>query len=174
MAPIPQVVLLKFKNVRWLAIDEFSLISAGWLHWLSRVCQTISGVDSPFGSFNIILSGEALQLPCVFGTPLYKPVEECQDAFSEEGCRLFQTQFNTCFYIYGNKRVDQDAPDATAFRQLLHNLRAKNVSETDLALLRRRLKSNLSMEELAQFQDAPCILPYRKLCRKYNFFKLTV
>lgn len=169
---VPQSVIDKFKEIEWLGIDEFSLISASWIHWLSVWLQKIGGGDEPFSKFNIVLSGEALQLPTVYGRPLFSFPHDCTDDFAKEGCRLFSECFTTCFYVQGCLRADETAANAVAFRRLQHNLRARQVTPEDIILLRTRLRSHLTREEQLIFQDAPCILPYNKLCTKFNNLKV--
>lgn len=58
--------LWRIKNVRAIFIDEISMCSAEFFDKVEQILRKVKGIDRPFGGIQIILSGDALQLPPVF------------------------------------------------------------------------------------------------------------
>jgi ATP-dependent exoDNAse (exonuclease V) alpha subunit len=58
-------------NVRYLAIDEISMLSAKFLNLLNRILKEVRGNDAPFGGVIMLFFGDFLQLP-----PVIKNYEE--------------------------------------------------------------------------------------------------
>ena len=71
-----------FFNVHTVIIDEISMVSTKYLHYIHQRLCSIANTDSPFGNYNIILFGDFYQLRHVRGRyvftdtilwPLFKP-----------------------------------------------------------------------------------------------------
>ena len=61
-----------FEGVKYLIIDEYSVVSQLELSWINRRCKQATGLsESLFGGLNIILAGDLGQLPPVSGKVLF-------------------------------------------------------------------------------------------------------
>ena len=59
-------------NIKYLLIDEFSVVGQKMLGWIDRRCRQGTGnFDEPFGGLSIILTGDIAQLSPVLDKVLY-------------------------------------------------------------------------------------------------------
>lgn len=94
------------------------------LAYFDYVLREITGeLDKCMGSMNLILFAEGAHVRYDFFKPLYSFIND--DHFSRLGCKIYQEEFLTCFYLEGNKRADKGSLE---FRKLLHDLRRKQLS----------------------------------------------
>lgn len=139
-----------FSGVKYLLIDEYSVIRQRDLSWINRRCKQATGCSEQlFGGINIILVGDLGQLPPVNGKVLYdcNPVTE----HDSEGYFLY-SQFQTVIELVGNERVSGSDSDQTKFRNLLTKVRNGAVSISDWELLLTRSPSRCN--NISQFSDA--------------------
>ena len=62
----------KLKHIRYIIIDEYSMLSQTLLGWIGKRCRQATGLtDERFGGKSIILVGDPTQLPPVADKPLY-------------------------------------------------------------------------------------------------------
>ena len=67
----------KLKNVKYVIIDEFSVIGLRMLGWIDKCLQQARGLmNTVFGGYSIIMVGDIAQLPPVLDRPLYCPPTE--------------------------------------------------------------------------------------------------
>ena len=67
-----QRLQLSLHGVKYIIIDEFSVIGQKLFGWLDRRCHQATGqIDEPFGSLSVILVGDIAQLPPVGDKVLY-------------------------------------------------------------------------------------------------------
>lgn len=159
-------VLEKFRNIEFLAIDEYSLLSGAWFHYILITLEKITALLARKRQFNIIILGELWQLPSVFGAPLYCFPENVGNHFAKKGVELYK-KFSPVFYLEGSERTKD-----LELSELLHNLRRKQVSDRNIELLQSRRKENLTREELCRFNSAVAIFSTNAEANKFNNFKL--
>ena len=63
---------LRLKQYHILLIDEVSMVDHSLFSWIDQRLQQLLHQSLPFGGMGIILMGDFLQLPPVFGSSLYK------------------------------------------------------------------------------------------------------
>ncbi len=69
-----QRLQLDLKDIRYLVIDEMSMIGHRMLAWVDkRLRQATGKLDQPMGGLSLILVGDLGQLPPVGDRPLYAP-----------------------------------------------------------------------------------------------------
>lgn len=63
---------LKFKDIRFIIIDEYSMIGLRMLHKIHlRLCEARGNNEEPFGGFFVYLFGDLRQLPPVRDIAIY-------------------------------------------------------------------------------------------------------
>ena len=130
----------RFVGVKYLIIDEYSVVSQRELSWINRRCKQATGIaESCFGGINIILVGDLGQLPPVSGKVLYdvNPINELES----EGYFLY-SQFCTVIELTRNERVKGQNFDRYQFCELLARVRDGEVSVSDWQLLLTRTATN--------------------------------
>ena len=102
----------KWKDVKIIFIDEFSIISLKHLHWIDHRLRQIKGIDTPFGGLITVLLGDTGQLPPVGGKCLWNN-KETNNEFELQGRTLYQRYFKSVVILTENKRIanDEDAKE---------------------------------------------------------------
>ncbi|CAD5224183.1 unnamed protein product [Bursaphelenchus xylophilus] len=123
-----------FNSVRYLIIDEVSLISNVLLLKIHARLVCIMNVNKPFGGLNVILSGDLCQLPPVRGAPIFADVTQHQltSIFSSAGANSLWTLFRPV-YLTDPVRFHSD----TEYSCFLHRMRVGQLSLDDFNSLQR-------------------------------------
>ena len=64
-------IRLRYKGLKFLFVDEVSMVDGCNLYRISLRCQDITGVLLPFGGLHVVLFGDFFQLPPCRGSALY-------------------------------------------------------------------------------------------------------
>lgn len=108
----------RIRNIRYLAIDEVSMISGDFFNKIDQVFKLVRKSSYPFGGVQLILFGDFLQLP---------PIKNNTFLFESEA-------FNHGYFVVENlDKIFRQKEDR--FINLLNNLRFGRLSEADLELL---------------------------------------
>jgi len=132
----------RLQNVKYIIIDEFSVIGQKMLSWIDSRCRQGKALEHlPFGGISVILVGDVAQLPPVLDKPLYhrKPGNEV-DVASLSVYYLF----TDIVILKVNQRCNSD--DQEKFRNLLLNVRNGVCTVDDWNLLMTRSSSLLTNE----------------------------
>ena len=153
----------KLLGVKYIIIDEFSVIGQKMLGWIDRRLRQASGLmDETFGGFSLILVGDIAQLPPVLDKPLYHSVPN--DTMSLMGYCAYK-KINLVVKLIDNQRVTFESQDQ--FRQLLLRLRDGESTISDWELLSTRAIHNFDREYLNKFDIR---LAYgNETVAKYNY-----
>ena len=166
-----QALQAKFEGVRYLIIDEKSMIGLQQLAWIDQRCREIfpHGHEEPFGGLTVVIGGDFFQLPPVRQKPLFYG-GELQNPMEIAGRQLYH-RFNTTIELDVIRR--QVGMDSTAqrFRDALNHLREDKVTYDDWKLLSSRV-SAVVPDEIESFKDAVRIYPKKDDVREYNRSKL--
>ena len=132
-----------WRNVRYLIIDEYSMLSKSFLKVLSRNIS-IGMEGSPvakeglsFGGLNIVLCGDLHQFPpvaCAKAEALYYPNNPAKDSLEMQIGRRIYEEFSTVVILKEQIRVS-DEP----WREFLDHLRHGRVEVRHLQMLRTLL-----------------------------------
>ena len=105
--PLQSSALSKLQNdlnsVKYLIIDEFSVIGQKMLAWINRRCKHATGLETlPFGGISVILCGDIAQLPPISDQVLHhnKPKND----LAVEGYCMYQ-KFQTVVKLQTNERT---------------------------------------------------------------------
>ena len=136
-----QQLQANLENVKYLIIDEYSLVGQGLLGWIDSRCRQGTGqTDKPFGGPSVILVGDIAQLPPVGDKPLFhsKPKTDKQI----QGLLMYK-QFKTVVTLTVNHRVNGDNCKQSNFRDLLIRARDGDSALSDWHTLLSRTPSNV-------------------------------
>lgn len=145
-----------------LIVDEASLLGGAFLQFLNLQLQKVRGNSRDFGGVSVVLVADNTQLTPVMDVSLHRCRESVKD-FAGAGIDLYRS-FKSIFILRENLRQQNDQK----LKNLLYNIRRKQVSRADLALLRSRLECNLDPEELVDFKESIRVFPRNKLVDAYN------
>ena len=156
-----------FSGVRYLVIDEKSMLGLKTLGWIDRRLREIflGRGDLFFGGLSVILIGDFFQLPPVLNKPIYAEYDTSLKDIELVGYNAYQA-FRQSVFLETIQR--QHGEDQAAFRLALLELRQARVSVESWELLSLRCASNLTAEERKAFADAVRIYPTREKVNTYN------
>jgi ATP-dependent DNA helicase PIF1 len=158
--PSPKVVKelqQRFKDLKLLIIDEFSMIGKNLLVSLDRRLRQATGKEEVMGGVNVVFSGDLQQLPPVCDTALYvKPsVENSNKLYADE---------NSCI-LKDVMRIEDER-----LRSLLHRCAIGELTVEDWRLLQQtRAPDKVRGEE---FDSALRLYPDRESVKNFNTEKL--
>jgi len=104
----------RFRNVRLVIIDEFTMLWQKELHYIDLCLREIMGNNLPFGGLAVVLVGDPAQLPPVGGRSLWDN-SRGQKGDDDNGYLVYTTWFNKVIKFSVIKRIDESASDATEF-----------------------------------------------------------
>lgn len=136
-------------GVRYLIIDEFSVVGQNMFAWINRRCKEATGQTTvPFGGLSVILVGDIAQLPPITDQVLYhnKPKSD----LAIEGYCMYR-KFETVVKLEKNERARGNDTDQKIFRQLQERARNGDSSLKDWNLLLSRSPSKI--QHLEHFKN---------------------
>ncbi|XP_076397900.1 uncharacterized protein LOC143266155 [Megachile rotundata] len=145
----------KWRYVRWLIIDEISMVSYENLRIIHLRLQEFKMNDKLFGGVNVLLFGDIMQLPPVKGHWCFIQPHWCSAEIN------LWHQFSFC-----ELTINMRQRDDVEFIDLLNNLRFGEVTTSQLQILCERRRVPFSGE----FEDGEAvrIFPTIKLVDEYN------
>ncbi|KAM4058363.1 PIF1-like helicase [Hirsutella rhossiliensis] len=141
----------KLKDVKYLIIDEKSMLGLRQLSWIDdRLREAFPNRNEEFfGGLNILLVGDFFQLPPVLQKPLYYDKEV--QGVEIKGRNAYRRFDKTVFL---NVVQRQRGDDQEAFRTALGELRLHQRSRESWKLLSSRVQAKLDDREVAKFDNA--------------------
>ena len=151
-----------WRNIRYLIIDEYSMLSKSFLATLSRnISIGMEGSEGfqrgvSFGGLNVILCGDLHQFPpvaCGKREPLYYPIKMDEPIMLQVGRRIYE-EFSTVVILQEQMRVTDHV-----WRDFLDHLRYGRVEPRHLKMLRtlllRRQAPNTPLEHSPNAPSLP-------------------
>ncbi|XP_070561973.1 uncharacterized protein [Ptychodera flava] len=126
-------LLNKYKHLKFVIIDEVSLVSNELFRRIDQRCRQIMRNDSPFGGLHVLLVGDLFQLEPVYYTWVYNNLVSGHRA-------LATNQWKEYFVMYELTEIMRQKGDQT-FAHLLNILREENHTQDDIKKLQRRIIS---------------------------------
>lgn len=119
-------VARRMRNSQVLIIDEISMLSAGTLNLVDRVCKKVRNNEQPFGGLQIVFVGDFFQLPPVsrFG--------EDEQQFSFQSLAWVEANPTICYLSEQHRQED------SAFLEVLSALRSDSLTEDHIKRLQTR------------------------------------
>jgi hypothetical protein len=162
-----------WREVRYLIIDEFSMLSRSFLATLSRnIAIGLEGAPHAqeghsFGGLNVILCGDLHQFPpvaCAKSEALYHPVNLAKDSDDAKIGRRIYEEFSTVVTLREQMRVTDPG-----WRDFLVRLRYGQVQRSDLTMLRTLLLQHSSIDfSSPPWVDASLITPRHAVRTHWN------
>ncbi|CAF1289252.1 unnamed protein product [Adineta steineri] len=158
----------EWRHVKYLIIDEMSMVGLSLLARLNRVVKTAKHVNSeePFGGINVIFFGDYLQYSPVLDKPLYQsylPVNQYTERQIDIQCaQKVMSQINCVVKLEKQMRTED-----TRYLELLNRLRNGCFKMEDYQLLCSRVigSPNLKISlQQSPWNEAP-ILVFRNAVR---------
>ncbi|KAK3925970.1 LOW QUALITY PROTEIN: ATP-dependent DNA helicase pfh1 [Frankliniella fusca] len=153
-----------FESVRFIIIDEYSMVGCKFLHYIDQRLKKIKQSEEDFGNVFLWMFGDVQQLPPVFDSACYSLSSTCKE--SDSG-KLLYRNFDFATILTQVKRQN-----CVSFQETLNNISTGNVQKADFDLLETRFKTSVSAEEKKRFEDAVHIFPTRKQVSQFNEDKL--
>ena len=151
--------------LKYLVIDEKSMISLKTMGFIdSRLRQIFPSSNEPFGGVSLILMGDFYQLPPVGGKPLYSP-QQLTDPMELAGRNAYESLNQTIELTVAQR---QRGVGQEPFRKALEGLRYNQPTLRQWELLCTRVRSNLTADEVALFDEAIRIFPTNRQVTNYN------
>ena len=169
----------RLRHVRFIIIDEISMVSPELLVELhTRLCD-LHASDLPFGGVNVIVFGDFMQLRPVGANSLY----DCTDiqANGTNSCpkahEINRTNVWSLFQLVVRLLHQVRAADDSNLRQICKEARNHHVSNSTAALLKSRLISNIPNAQSLLANDpkwinAPILTTRTAICATLNALKL--
>lgn len=154
----------KFRECRFLIVDEMSLVGRTILKKLDSRCRQIKSSNHlPFGGMFFILLGDMKQLPPVNDRPLYG--NGYNNQYSDEGQNLFKNIESSIILTTSHRQNENQV----AFRQLLDRLSDGEFTLEDFRLLNTR---NIDLLNERDFDDSIHLFDTNFKANEYNETKL--
>ena len=126
----------KWKEIKWIIIDEISMISYEVLRQINIRTQQIKECEENFGGLNVILMGDLLQLKPVFGHWIYDQPE----------ILIHETNLWKLFVMTQLQQNQRQISDKV-YGDLCARIRIGAQTSSDIDLLNSRLLVNLKNKE---------------------------
>ena len=152
---------LRFKDIKFLIVDEYSMIGLRLLHKIhQRLAEAKGNTNEEFGGFFIYFFGDIRQLPPVKDTAIYM---QPSDDNSYMGARLVQSIqkkviLETCF---------RQSDDQANFRNILDSIATGAVNQNGWNQLMQR-RMSIRADERDSFSNAVRLYPTTEQVRDYN------
>ena len=156
-----------FAEVKYLVIDEKSMVQPKQILWIDQRCRAIFAGDreKPFGGLNIILAGDFCQLPPVAGRALYdsRPL----NALEEIQGRELYLRFAQTIELDVVRRQEGGNEGADSFKTVLDNLRDDELTQRDWVILASRVQSVVP-DEAPMFDESLRLYSTKRRVDDYN------
>ncbi|KAK3924651.1 ATP-dependent DNA helicase, partial [Frankliniella fusca] len=156
----------KMKNVKFLIIEEFSMVGCRLLNIINRRCMQMKSSNEPFGALPVYMFGDLNQLPPIGDTPLYSLNVDYYKTMAYSGSLLFKSMVRTKFLSVAHRQCDG------SFLNFLDNLSRGYVSPSDQFYISDRFEENMDVEEIQSFNHAVHLFQYVKETEACNKRKL--
>ncbi len=155
-----------FADIRYLIIDEKSMLGLKVLGWIDRRLREIfPRIDTFFGGLSVILIGDFFQLPPVLNKPLYAEYNASMKEMEIAGFNAYKA-FKHSVFLETIQR--QQGAEQAGFRSALMELRQARTSVLAWELLSSRCAVRLPLEVQNSFSNALRLYTTREKVQTYN------
>ncbi|KAK3921767.1 hypothetical protein KUF71_010943 [Frankliniella fusca] len=149
-------------NVRFVIIDEFSMVGCKMFSLINRRCMQIRDCSEFFGGCALLLFGDVKQLDPVGDSPLCKSDFRSLKPYALDGFNLFQCVEEVKVLKTCHRQSEEK------FAELLSRVSHGIITQEDKQYLRGRFEQFMSNEEKLQFESAVHLFMKRKDVQNYN------
>ncbi|KAK3914466.1 ATP-dependent DNA helicase [Frankliniella fusca] len=171
----------EFENVKFLILDEYSMIGSRMMGMINRRCKEATGnYEEDFGGLFTYFFGDIKQLPPVKDRPIYSFNQNC---ILSEGYLTFsnQVRYPSILSQSGYKAMNNiqaciilnkiHRQNDNQFLNILNNISEGSVTKEDYEVLKSRMKGNVSDTDV--FKDALHLYTTKEEVRNFNILKLS-
>lgn len=155
----------RFKDVRYIILDEKSMIGQRTFGYFDRRLREIMRKDDFFGGLSILLFGDFGQLPPVGDKALYDGLPSSDLGMA--GYEAYQS-IKESITLRRMMRQQGEDPESVAFKLALGHLREQKVTMADCDLLAERALSRMSEAARAAFDGCLHLLTTNEEVAQYN------
>ncbi|KAK3918910.1 ATP-dependent DNA helicase [Frankliniella fusca] len=159
----------KMKNVKFLIIEEFSMVGCRLFNIINRRCMQMKSSSEPFGGLPVFMFGDLCQLPPIGDTPLYNLHVDSYKTMAYSGSLLFRSMVRTKFLSVCHRQSD------VQFLNFLEILSSGYVTVPGRSYINDRFEENMDTEEIESFNDAVHLFQHVKeaeICNKKKLLQL--
>ena len=149
-------IFRRITKTKVLIIDEISMIDAGLLDNVNKICQAIRESDAPFGGLQVILTGDLFQLPPVSRSSLKLKFAVESEAWKQLGPVI-------CYLSGQHRQLDADP-----LLGILDAIRGGKATDDHLEILKTRFASH----HQNNFEDATRLHSHNQDVDSYNQLNL--
>jgi hypothetical protein len=171
----------KFKNVKYLIIDEISMIGLKILNIINKNLQLAKGNSQIFGGLHILFSGDFYQHSAVLQTQIYNKTnsekeQTCKQTTNEHvdelnGGRLLWSQLTHCVILTEQMQQSNDPKYASLLDRLRSGNYTNETIKEDIDLLNSRLIKKDTIYD-KPWKDAPVCVSQNELREAINLSKI--
>lgn len=155
-----------FANVKFLILDEYSMIGCRMLEMINMRCKEATGnYDEDFGGLFTYLYGDIKQLPCVKDSPIYSNNQ--RSVMAKNGKRVINNIEHSIILNTCHRQQD------SKFLRVLDNISEGQISEADYNYLTTRMINNLPLEEYNSFKDIIQLFSTKDEVKDFNTRKMS-
>lgn len=151
----------KFKSIKFLIFDEYSMIGARMLHKINQRCMEVKNNSTePFGGLFVWFFGDVRQLPPVKDVAIYSTA---RDEESAHGMLAFGSIQR---YVFLNTSFRQ-GPEQQEFRNILDEVAKGTITMPNFEILLTR-RAAVTRHENHLFASAIRLFPTNQLVNSWN------
>ena len=165
-----KVLRTALRNLKFLVIDEISMVSSLNITYVHLRLQEIFGGDDWFGGINVLFVGDLLQLQPVNGNPVFQKMTK-STVVNKLGCAGSVNIWRDCV-TYDELTINERQKKDERFTKILGSVREGKLTDDAMSALRERVievpLADKFAELRAQGKNPVCLLPTRKQCDAVN------
>ena len=150
-----------FKNVKFLILDEYSMVGCKTLAMIDARCRQATGnANEDFGGLHVYFLGDIRQLPPVYDNAFFSHHQET--TLGKKGKSLIKN-FEKAYLLNTCHRQNN-----MNFLHLLDNISNGKSTQTDYNVLATRFRNHLSPAEIRKFDNAIRLFATKNEVLQYN------
>ncbi|KAK3917070.1 ATP-dependent DNA helicase [Frankliniella fusca] len=158
----------KYDTIKFLFVEECSMVGLRMLACLEKRCREIFDSDSLFGSLNVILIGDVNQLLPIADQPLYadKEIATQHNNLLERG-KLIMNELKSAFIFRKCHRFANDN-----YVKFLKRISTSRCTQNDVKMINERCITYLKQNDKANFKDSLRRSTTNESANEYNMQQL--
>jgi hypothetical protein len=146
-------------KMRYLIIDECSMISPNLLRYIDLYLQKVFGTEDPYGGVQVILVGDVLQLP---------PISKLSPKYFFETKSFYYGNFSVAYFNESKRQTD------VKFLEILNKIRIGKVNQNDVNQINSNWGSSVNRKFITQFFKFCMKLTQKEYVEVFNPSKINI
>ena len=165
-----KVMKTTLRSVKIIIVDEVSMVSSLNFAYMHLRLEELFGSQDWFGSKNMLLVGDLLQLQPVNGHPVFEKIPQKSLQY-KLGCATSVNIWRDAI-AYDELTINERQKKDVEFSSMLDCVRCGQPTDETLNLLKKQVIEGSAVDkfvELQQSEQSPvCLFPRRKACDHFN------